>query len=67
MAIGLTVAELERRRTNMNTKEKHIIRSILNCFPSFSLADFGEYFSLTQFCVKFDNVKALTMGTPSSC
>ena len=30
MAIRLTVAELERYKTNMNTKEKHIIRSILN-------------------------------------
>ncbi len=34
MAIGLTVAELEHHKTNMNTKEKHIIRSIHNwkCF-----------------------------------
>ncbi len=36
-------------------------------FPSFSLADAGEYLSVTQFLVKFDNVKALTLkGTPSS-
>ena len=27
--IGLMVAELERHKTNMNTKEKHIIQSIL--------------------------------------
>ena len=30
MTIGLKVAELERHKINMNTKEKHIIRSILN-------------------------------------
>ena len=29
VAIGLTVAELECHKTNMNTKAKHIIRSIL--------------------------------------
>ena len=29
VAIGLTVAELERHKTNMNAKEKHIIQSIL--------------------------------------
>ncbi len=29
VAIGLMVAELERHKTNMNTKEKHIIQSIL--------------------------------------
>ncbi len=26
MSIGLTVPELERHKTNMNTKEKHIIQ-----------------------------------------
>ncbi len=30
VAIRLTVAELERHKTNMNTKEKHFIQSILN-------------------------------------
>ncbi len=33
VAIRLTVAELERHKINMNTKEKHIIRSILNSCP----------------------------------
>ncbi len=33
VANGLTVAELERHKTNMNTKEKHIIQSILNRDP----------------------------------
>ncbi len=36
------------------------------CFPGFSLADTGAYLSVTRFHVKFDNVKALTKGTPSS-
>ncbi len=35
VVIGLTVAELERHKINMNTKEKHIIRSILKRYDTF--------------------------------
>ena len=58
MAIRLTVAELERHKTNMNTKEKHIIRSILNgskanpslmFLPIAHFPVFSSYWALLQF------------------